>query len=63
MYVSLKFNNVIKQIMILDLIFDFYRRIDYVVFILAALGISIEGYGFKNFDYFRQIAITFKRFV
>ena len=50
----LKFNNIIEQIMILDLICGFHRRIDSVVFILAAFDFSNEGYGFQKFDYFRQ---------
>ena len=47
-----KFNNIFEQIMILHLICDFLRRIDSIVFILAALDFSNEGYGFKKFDFF-----------
>ena len=52
--------------MILDLFCDFHRRIDSVVFILAALDFSNEGYGFQKFDLFRQkppIAIKFQHSV
>ena len=66
LYVLLKFNNIIEQIIILDLICDFPRRFDSVIFILAALDFSNEVYGFKNFDYFRQkspIAIKYQHFV
>ena len=52
--------------MILDLICDFHRFIDSVVFILAAFDFSNEGYGFQKFDYFRQkspIAIKFQHSV
>ena len=63
LHLLLKFNHIIEQIIILDLICDFHRRIDSVVFILAALDFSNEGYGFKKFDYFRQkslIAIKYQ---
>ena len=50
----LNFNNTVKQIIILDLLCDFHRRMESVVFILAALDVSNEGYGFQKFDYFRQ---------
>ena len=65
MYFLLKFNNIIEEIMILDLICDFHRRIDCVVFILAAFEFSNEGYGLQKLDYFRQkspIAIKFSTF-
>ena len=70
MYILLKFNNIIEQIMILDFICDFHRRIDSLVvfffFILAVFDFSNEGYGFQKFDYFRQkspIAIKFQHSV
>ena len=66
-YFLLKFNNIIEQIMIWDLIYDFHRRIDYVVFILAALDFSNEeNKSFQKFDYFRQkspIALEFQHSV
>ena len=66
LYFLLKCNNIFEQIIILDLICGFHRRSDSVVFILAALDFSNEGYGFKKFDYFRQkspIAIKFQHSV
>ena len=54
LYFLLKFNNIIEQIIILDLISYFHRRMDSVVFILVSLDFSNEGYGFTKFDYFRQ---------
>ena len=66
MSLGVVFNNIIKHITILDLFCNFHRRIDSVVFILAALDFSNEGYGFQKFDYFRQkspIAIKFQRSV
>ena len=48
LYFLLRFNNIIEQIIILDLIYDFHLRIDYVVFILLAFDFSNEGYGFQN---------------
>ena len=62
----LKFNNVTEQIMIFDVICDFHRRIDSVVFLLAPFDFLNEGYGFQKFDYFRQkspIAIKFQHSV
>ena len=66
LYFLPKFNNIIEQIMILDGICNFHRRIDSGGFILAGLDFSNEGYGFQKFDYFRQksqIAIKFQRSV
>ena len=54
LYFLFKFYNIIEQIIILDLISYFPRRIDSVAFILVGLDFSNEGYGFKKFDYFRQ---------
>ena len=53
----------LEQIMILDLICVFHRRIDSVAYILAAFDFSNEGYVFQKSDYFRQkspIAINFQ---
>ena len=46
-YFLLKFNNILEQIVILDLICHFHRRIESVVFILAAFDFSYEAYGFQ----------------
>ena len=54
-YFLLKFNKILEQIVILDLICHFYRRIDsFVFFVLAAFDFSYEAYGFQKFYYFRQ---------
>ena len=68
MFILLKFNNIIEQIMILDFICDFHRRIDsfffffffffFLIFKFAVFDFSNEGYGVHKFDYFRQKSPT-----
>ena len=53
-YFLLKFKNIIEQIVILDLIFHFYRRIDSVVFYFSSFRFLYEAYDFQKFDFFRQ---------